>query len=330
MVPASVSIGWLLADRALEPLLAITGAAQHIGRRHDLSGRIDTTGLPDEFRHLGDTLDAMLDRIHTDAEERWASVQDLVHELRNRLAVMATTLDVALDDGADLAELRRSAQVVRRTVDRAAGTVDDLIIVARNETPESRRTGVDLSGLLAEVIAEHQGPLGATRLTVERWGDPVVVTADRDAVKRALANVIGNAVRLSHHGSVLRTGSGSYQGFAWVGVDDQGPGIDPRQHADVFRRFWSSPDRASLGGEQHSGLGLAITRQIAEQHGGAVTLRSELGAGAEFVIWLPQSADAEVTDVTADGIHPLWSPMQDDDAGAGMADASVTGSFIPA
>lgn len=254
--------------------------------------------------------DAEAERRVALAEQRWESVQDLAHELRNPLAVMATTIDVALaDDEVSVEDLSKATAVVRRTVDRAAATVDDLIVFTRNETPEARRSNVDLGRLLDDVVAEHQGPIDAQRLSVERALAPVIVIGDREAIKRAIANLVGNAVRLSRPHSVLRVGAGAHGDMAWVGVDDQGPGIDPREHDLVFRRFWSH-DRGSIGGEQRYGLGLAITRQIAEQHGGTVTLSSELGAGAEFVIWLPIGEPSPLDSVSADGVHPRFSPLR--------------------
>lgn len=306
--PVLVAVGLLLGDRAFRRYHELIEAADRIAGRSD---RIALPGPDDEWKHLAATLDAMLDRIEGRVEERWALVQDLSHELRNPLAVMATTLDVALgDEEASVEELRRSAALVRRTVDRVAATVDDLVVLARNETPVSRRTPVDLAQLLDEVLAEHQGPLDAQRLAVDRWMKPTSIIGDRDALKRAIGNILGNAVRLSRPGSELRIGAGSHLGFGWIGVDDQGPGLDPRQHDQVFRRFWSA-DTASLGGEERAGLGLAIARQIAEQHNGIITLRSTFGEGAEFVIWIPQTDDADLAKVSADGIHPLLSPLLD-------------------
>jgi signal transduction histidine kinase len=332
MLPLTLAIGWFISDRAFRPADDLAVAAREIGRGDDLTARIRPVGPDDEWRRLTVSIDGMLDGIETGVEERWAFVQDLSHELRNPLAVMATTLDVALgDEDASIDELRRSAEVVRRSVDRVARTVDDLIVFARNETPEAKRTGFDLAVVLSDVLAEHEGPIGAQRLAVEIHGRPVFVTADRAAIKRAVSNIVGNAVRLSRPASVLRAGTGLHAGFGWVGVDDQGPGIEPSQHDHVFRRFWSH-DAASLGGEERSGLGLAITRQIAEQHGGLVTLRSELGPGAEFVIWIPTSPQADAGQISADGIHPMWSPLQDNAAtpSAGEAKDEATGSFISA
>jgi signal transduction histidine kinase len=312
MFPLTVAIGWFISDRAFRPGDDLVDAVRGIGRGDDVTARIRSVGRDDEWKRLAESIDGMLDGIETGVEERWAFVQDLSHELRNPLAVMATTLDVALgDEDASIEELRRSAEVVRRSVDRVARTVDDLIVFARNETPEAPRTGFDLAVVLSEVLAEHEGPIGAQRLVVELRGGPVLVTGDRAAIKRAVSNIVGNAVRLSRPASVLRAGTGLYGGYGWVGVDDQGPGIQPNQHDHVFRRFWSH-DAAGLGGEERSGLGLAITRQIAEQHGGVVTLRSEYGAGAEFVIWIPSSPQSDVGQISRDGIHPVWSPLLDD------------------
>ena len=309
MFPASVAIGWFVANRALRPIGHITAVAKEIQRTDDLNRRIGLEGPDDELMDLADTFDGMLDRIEDGMRSRQAFVQDISHELRNPLAVMATNLDVVLaDDDADVAEYRITAEIVRRTVDRTARTVDDLVIFARDEVPDSKRSAVDLDEVLDDVLAEHRGAMEERRLTVERCGEGATVSADRRGVKRAVGNLVNNAVRLARPGTSLRCGSGRVGEWIWVGVEDQGPGIDPRDHEQVFRRFWSA-DGSSIGGEDRSGLGLAIVRQVAESHGGLVTVRSELGTGAEFVIWLPASPTANRDTVTADGIHPRIAAM---------------------
>lgn len=312
LFPLSVAVGWFVADRTLRPIARITGVAREIRRTEDLSRRIALEGTVGELKDLADTFDEMLDRIEAGVEAQRRVVQDVSHELRNPLAVMATNLDVVLaDPDASVAELRRAAEVVRRTVDRTAAAVDDLVLVAREEVPESRRVPVDLDALCDEVVEEHRGPLEEQGVTVARRGEGIVVLADRMGVKRAFGNLLANAVRLTRPGSTIRVGCGADGAWAWLGVDDDGPGIDPRDHEHVFRRFWSRAG-GSLGGEARSGLGLAIARQVAESHGGVVTVASERGAGAEFVLWLPLRGDAEIGAVTGDGIHPRRSPLRGD------------------
>lgn len=308
LFPASIAAGWLIADRALAPIGRITGVAKEI-QATDLSRRISLGGPDDEFRELADTFDAMLDRVEAGVERQREFIQDTSHELRNPLAVMATNLDVVLaDPAAGVGELRETATVVRRSVDRAARTVDDLVLFARTDVPASARQSIALGEVLREVVGEYQGPIDNAGLDVEMMSDEVVVDADRSAVKRVVANLVNNAVRLTREGSALRSGSGTYGDFAWVGIEDEGPGIDPRDHAAVFQRYWSN-DTTSIEAEGRSGLGLAIARQIAHAHRGALTVRSVHGAGAAFVLWLPQSPDADVATITDDGIHPLHDPF---------------------
>jgi signal transduction histidine kinase len=309
LFPASVLIGWFVADRALRPIGEITDVAKEIQQTDDLTRRIDLQGPDDELMDLAETFDGMLDRIDAGVRARRRFVQDMSHELRNPLAVMATNLDVVLAaEDASVDEYRETAEVVRRTVDRTARTVDDLVIFARNEVPEAKRAPVDLEQLLDEVLDEHRGALEERRLTVHRLGAGGETNGDRRGLKRAVGNLVNNAVRLANPGTTLRCGSGRSGTWAWVGVEDQGPGLDPRDHEQVFRRFWTG-DSSSIGGEDRSGLGLAIVRQVAESHGGLVTLRSSLGLGAEFVIWLPDVPGVDRSAITADGIHPLREVM---------------------
>ncbi len=312
LFPVSLAVGWFVADRSLRPIGRVVAVARDIGGADDLSRRIDLEGPDDELKELAETFDSMLDRIAEGVEARRRIVQDISHELRNPLAVMATTLDVALGDPeADAGSLRTAAETVRRTVDRTARSVDDLVAFARDVTPASSRSRTDLAEVVDEVVAEHTGAFAGASVTVDPAAvSAAVVEADRDALKRAYANLVGNAARLTRPGSVVRVGSGTMGNWAWIAVDDDGPGIDPRDHEHVFRRFWSE-DASSLGGEGRSGLGLAIARQIAEAHGGAVTVASERGAGAEFALWLPLGPEASATEVVGeDGIHPVVSPLR--------------------
>lgn len=308
LFPLSIASGWVIADRALRPIGRITGVAKEI-QATDLSRRIGLSGPDDELKELADTFDAMLDRVEAGVESQRSFIQDTSHELRNPLAVMAANLDVVLGDpDAGVSELRQTAEVVRRTVDRATRTVDDLVIFARKDVPASVREPVSLREMAEEVVAEFKGPLEEAVLDLDWLGMDVVVGGERTALKRAFGNLVNNAVRLTRRGSTLRIGTGRYGDFAWIGIDDQGPGIDPRHHESAFQRHWSDDD-TSLRSERRSGLGLAIARQTAQAHGGELTVRSVRGAGAAFVLWLPMVAGADRGTITDDGLHPVWDPF---------------------
>lgn len=308
LFPLSIAAGWVISDRALRPISRITSVAKEI-QATDLSRRIDLGGPEDELRKLADTFDAMLDRVEAGVDGQRAFIQDTSHELRNPLAVMAANLDVVLaDPDASEEDLRSTAELVRRTVDRATRSVDDLVVFARKDVPESVREEVAMRSLAEEVIQEYAGPLEQAGVTVDLFGDEVVVAAERAGVKRAIANVMNNGVRLTRPGSELRIGTGEHKRFAWIGIDDQGPGIDPRNHQAIFQRFWSDDD-TSLRSERRTGLGLAIAKQVAQAHGGELTVRSVRGAGAAFVMWLPMEPGLDLATIARDGIHAEWDPF---------------------
>jgi len=300
MFPASIGLGWLIADRALRPIGAISGVAKEI-QASDLSRRISLEGPRDELRELADTFDAMLDRVEAGVTAQRAFIEDTSHELRNPLAVMRTNLDVALTDpDADAHSWRHTAELVRRTLDRTSRTVDDLIGYARDEVPAGVVEPQRLDDLVTELAVEYRPSAREGNVTVVTGGDAVTVTADRANLRQAVGNLVRNAVAVAPAGSEVLLTTGRRDGWVFVAVADSGPGVPPDEHERVFERAWSK----SVGGKEGgSGLGLAIARQIAQAYRGTVTLRSAPGEGAEFVLWLPAGGDGNVDAVTSDGIH---------------------------
>ncbi len=230
----------------------------------------------------------MLARIDAAFAAQHQFLADASHELRNPLAIIRTNADVALAEPDPLPDdLRQAMVVVKRASDRMARLVDDLLALARREAPTFANEPVDLGRAVAEgsedflVAAETRG------IVLDRAIAPgVVVMGDQDALKRAVANLLENAVRLAPANSRIRLAVGSERGFAWIAVSDEGPGIAPEHQPRVFDRFWRS-DKARSRADGGTGLGLSIVRQIARSHGGDVQLQSKLGLGSTFTIWLP-------------------------------------------
>ena len=307
LIPAGLAIGWAVAGRVVRPVGTIAGVAREI-EATDLSRRIRLEGPPDEMRDLADTFDAMLDRLDRGVRTQRRFVEDASHELRNPLAVIRTTLDVALAEPDDAEGLRRAAEVARGAADRMSTTVDDLMALARTSIQPERRTSVDLAAVVTEVAQEYDAEASTRDVELVRVAPAgLVIDGDRTALKRALANLVTNALRVAPFGSVVHCRAGRMDGWLWFGVRDVGRGIAPEDQALVFRRAWR--DGAPADGEGH-GLGLALVRQIAEAHGGTVSVASVPGHGASFVVWLPDraagAAAVPVSDLRAVA-DPLWS-----------------------
>ncbi len=284
---ASLGVGWVVAGRVLRPIGRITAVARDI-QATDLSRRIELPGPEDELKQLADTFDAMLARLDAAFAAQRQFTADASHELRNPLAIIRTNVDVALaDPHADPDDLRHTITVVKRASDRMARLVDDLLALARRQEPTLEHEPVDLGVAVTEASDDFVVPAAARNIVLDRAIAPgVIVTGDRDALKRAVANLLDNAVRLAPAGSRIRLATGSEGDRAWIAVADEGPGIAPEDQPHVFDRFWRA-DKARSRADGGTGLGLAIVRQIAQSHGGSIRLQSKVGVGSSFVIWLP-------------------------------------------
>ena len=250
----------------------------------------------------------MLDRLDRGLQAQRTFVEDASHELRNPLAVIRTTLDVALDEPDDPEALRRAAEVARRTADRMSTTVDELLSFARANSQPARVGFIDLGEVVTEVAQEHEAMATAQRVQLEASA-PLGLRAegDREALKRAQANLVMNAVRIAPAGSTVHCRAGRAGGWLWLGVRDTGPGIAPDDQPMVFQRAWHDGRTAAVG--EARGIGLAVVRQVAEAHGGAVSVASRPGAGASFVIWLPDRSMTGTAGAPPDDLRSIPDPL---------------------
>ncbi len=299
---ASLAVGWLIAGRALSPIARITAVAKEI-QATNLARRIALDGPDDELKRLADTFDSMLERLESAFAAQRQFVADASHELRNPIAIIRTNLDLALSAAEATDESRRrAAAVIVRTLRRMSRLTDDLLALARLESPQRLREQVALHGLLGEAGDDFRAAAELRGIEIEIEGDREgCVVGDRDLLKRALANLLDNAVRLAPEGSRVRLSAGSDAGWSWLAVSDEGPGIPPEAASRIFTRFTRAGEAPSRG-QGGAGLGLAIVRQVAESHGGGARMFPGRQGGSTFVVWLPAdrgAAEAPSFDPTA-------------------------------
>jgi heavy metal sensor kinase len=282
---ASLLVGWVVAGRALAPVDRVTRIARDIGATN-LERRIRLGGPDDELRRLADTFDDMLERLDDAFRSQRSFAADATHELRTPLAVVQANADLLLSQPDDPATVRVRAGRIRAASERLARLGDDLLALARLDEQRPRRETVALERLVEDLAGELEEPAAEAGVVLAVRGEPVAAAVDRLAVRRAVANLVENALRHAPAGSTVRLASGEQGRWAWIAVEDDGPGIDPAHRARVFDRFYRV-DRARSRADGGTGLGLAIVREVARAHGGDVRLHSEPGCGACFVLWLP-------------------------------------------
>ena len=288
---SSFGAGYLLSGWALGPVGRITRVARDISGT-DLSRRIEMQGPEDELKQMADTFDGMLDRLQESFEEQRRFVHEASNELRNPLAVAQTNLELALmsDDRDELAD---AARIALRSTNRMSTLVEGLLEQARTGIPELHREAIDLGALASEIAAEFSAVAARRNLTIDAAPiaiEDLVVNGDGPAIRRAISNLVGNAVRLAPEGSVICLVVRRCGDVVAVDVIDEGPGIDAADHEAIFQRFWRGQDVGA-----GSGLGLSIVRRVAERHGGTVTVDSTPGSGSTFTLRLPAPIPVRTT-----------------------------------
>ncbi|WP_336204600.1 HAMP domain-containing sensor histidine kinase [Nonomuraea sp. LPB2021202275-12-8] len=206
---ASLGIGWILSGRVLRPVRSITRTTEEI-QATDLSRRITLNGPRDELKDLADTIDTMLERLEAAFRAQRQLIDDASHELRSPLTIIRANVDaVLLSPEASDEERTRAVAIVDRATTRMTRLVEDLLASARRQGTAFADADLDLSRVAGEACEEYAALATARSLVVTRDLTPgLETTGDQDALRRAVANLLSNAVRLSPPGGRVGVASG--------------------------------------------------------------------------------------------------------------------------
>jgi len=256
--------------RIARPLRELTGAVEGF-RSAENSTPVPESG-PSDVRRLVVAYNGMRTRIAGLLDEKDRMLGAIGHDLRTPLA----SLRVRAEGMEDEAERDRMAA----TIEEMNRTLDDILSLARLGRPSEAETRVDLSALLDQVVDDFQA-LGADVSLAET--PRTTVTIRPTLVTRALRNLIDNAVK---YGATAKVDILSEPGGVAVTIDDEGPGIPEDKIEAMFEPFTRLEQSRSreTGG---TGLGLALAKAIALQHGGRLTLENRAGGGLRATLWLP-------------------------------------------
>ncbi|MDT9697334.1 HAMP domain-containing sensor histidine kinase [Streptomyces sp. P17] len=267
------AVTWLVTRRALRPVEGIRREMAEITASEDLSRRVPEPGTHDEVARLARTTNETLAALETSVERQRRFVADASHELRSPIASLRTQLEVA----AAHPEFLDLDGAVEDTV-RLQHLAADLLLLARldaGERPTDAR--VELAALAEE---EAEGRAGVT-VTAD---GPMEVAGSRGQLGRVLANLLNNAAR--HARSAITVTVRREGDRAVVQVADDGDGVAVADRERIFERFVRL-DEARSRDDGGAGLGLAIARDVAERHGGTLTVHEAPAGGALFELRLP-------------------------------------------
>lgn len=285
--------GWLTTRRAMAPLSVVTETATQITRADDLSRRIPQQGpLDDEVGQLIQAFNQTLARLEDLFYTQRRFLADVSHELRTPLTIIKGNLDLVNRMGEIDQETLES---MRGEVDRLSRLVGDLLLLAEAESDKLPLDAIafEMDTLLLEVFQEARVLAGdKVDLRIGEF-DQVLVCGDRDRLKQVILNLIGNAIQYSGEGGAVVVGLGKGEGWAYLKVRDNGPGIPEEDLPYIFDRFYRAEKSRARGQDGKGfGLGLSIAYWIVKNHGGRIQVDSEEGAGTEFCVWLPLAEEA--------------------------------------
>ena len=273
---------WIVVGRALAPVEAIRLEVAEIGG-DELHRRVPEPRLDDEIGRLARTMNAMLERVEDAHERQRRFVADASHELRTPLTGMRAQLevDLASTDGAGREQTERA--VLEETV-RLQRLVEDLLALARDEGDrEPSREAVDLDDVVFREVESARAVAGEVEIDSSGVSG-AQLRGDAGQLARVVRNLLDNAVR--HANSRVIVALVEDGPTLTLTVDDDGTGIPEDQRGQVFERF-ARLDEARTRREGGAGLGLAITHEIVERHGGTIAVDASDYGGARFVVRLP-------------------------------------------
>lgn len=280
--------GWWISRRALRPLNDVLAAAERVS--------VGSLSLRVPSPHSGDELDALIMRFNSMVERLERSFAqiaqfsvDASHELRTPLTAIRGQLEVALMTGRTEADYRDAIADALEGVDRISQIVKSLLTLAQAESGQLvlHKSVVDVAATLGDIVNQFRLSSDEKRITIRTTIEsPCWAELDRVQFERLVMNLLSNAVRFTPEGGEIRIVLFRSQTDLHLTVSDSGPGVSPEHLPHIFERFYRAV-HSEHEGEKGLGLGLSFVDWIVKAHGGRITVESEPGKGASFLVTLP-------------------------------------------
>jgi len=284
----AIVLAILISRSIAQPLQKMAAVAQGIAQGEYAQSAPESG--PDEVRALGQSLNSMKQQVQASQQGQRDFLANVSHELKTPLTSIQGFAQAMLDGAAATPEaIQRSANIIFSEADRMRRLVDGLLDLARLDAGlrPLNRNALELRGLLA-AVTEKFGPQATARgvaLLTELPPTLPPMTGDADRLAQVFTNLLDNALKHTPAGGKVTVVATASPGWVEVGVSDTGQGIPAEDLSRIFERFYQvDKSRARRAGV---GLGLTISKEIVEAHGGSLRAESVVGIGSRFVARLP-------------------------------------------
>ena len=283
---ATAILGAWAARSGLRPLRRMSAIAASVSA-DSLTARLPEAQMPTELADLAHAFNAMLERLDASFQRLSAFSADIAHELRTPLSNLLTHTQVTLTRPRDIDAYREALHSNLEELQWMAQLVNDMLYLAKADhgllTP--RREPLDLAQEV-EALLEFYALLAEEsqiQLTHEGSGQ---LAGDRSMLRRALSNLLDNALRYTPAGGAIKVLIEALPATARISIENTGTGIPAELLPRLFDRFYRADPARREGSSEHAGLGLAITQSIIRAHGGQICCESQEGV-TRFVVELP-------------------------------------------
>jgi two-component system heavy metal sensor histidine kinase CusS len=284
---ATALLGAWAARSGLRPLRRMGEIAASVSAS-SLTTRLPQTEMPVELAELSHAFNAMLGRLDDAFQRLSAFSADIAHELRTPLSNLLTHTQVTLTRPRDLEEYREALLGNLEELQWMAQMVNDMLYLAKAEhgllSPNRERLQLADE---TDALLEYFLPLAEeAQVVLSREGE-ATLAGDRHMLRRALSNLLDNALRFTPAGGEVRVKLAAGTGQVQIRIENDGPTIPANVLPRLFDRFYRADPARHEGSSEHAGLGLAITQSIIKAHGGTIRCESREGM-TRFLIELPE------------------------------------------
>ncbi|HWR76068.1 MAG TPA: heavy metal sensor histidine kinase [Thiobacillus sp.] len=286
---ATAGLGWMATRWGLSPLRQVTDRVAGISAEH-LADRLPTAGLPTELKPLATAFNAMLARLDDSFRRLSEFSSDIAHELRTPISNLMTQTQVALSSARNKDEYKEILYSSLEEYERMAQMVGDMLYLAQtdNRLLKPSLEKVDLAHEIQDLFDYFEAWAEECAVTLALTGS-ASVPGDRLMLRRALSNLISNAIRHTPPGQPVQVSLARHENKAIVSVENPGTEIPAEHLPRLFDRFYRvDPSRQRRG--DGAGLGLAIVKSIIDAHGGSITVTST-NQVTRFQLTLPALAE---------------------------------------